>query len=91
MGKFVILLERETTDEISSFSEFMRSSGYGWWHRTPNSWIISTKDGLTNMQLRDIAAIYFPQRKIIVLGLDGFWNGWGVPSDFEWFRNTNNW
>lgn len=90
MNKFILCVDYETTNEATSFADYLRSQGYGWWHRTSNTWVISTRNSLTRNNLRDVASIYFPNRKMLIMDMTtANWAGWGTAQEFEWFNN--NW
>ncbi|MFI5196564.1 MAG: hypothetical protein ACHQD8_05700 [Chitinophagales bacterium] len=93
MRRFVLLVDSETTNEVSSFVEYLKKEGYGWFHRTSNSWLITTTNStLTTEKLRDSAITFFPNRMLVVINMiNGDWNGWGIKSNFDWFNESDGW
>lgn len=89
MNKFIVCLDHETTEEANAFIAYLKTTNLGWWHRTSNSWAITSNKPLTGPQLRDTVIIYFPNRNTLIIDMQTkSWCGWGLTTEFEWFDTS---
>lgn len=87
---FIVLIDFETQSESNSFVNYLKNMGYGWWHRTNNSWIITSSAQVTEEDIRIAVTKYFPKRTTFVVNMRSRnWTGWGVNEHFDWFKD--NW
>ena len=42
--RFVVGIDQETSEDTSSFIEYIRQQGFGWWHWIDNFWLLTTRD-----------------------------------------------
>jgi|GEM_PF-2617768 len=88
--KFIIAVDNESSKEVESFVTYLKTQGWGWFHRTSNASIITTPRDYNVQTIRDVAVIYFPNRRLYVIDIDsGTWAGWGTKEEFKWFGD--NW
>jgi hypothetical protein len=89
-SKYIVAVNIESSQEIISFANYLKSLGYGWWHKVGTCWVITPIGNVSLGDMRDLAHIYFPNSRLIVIEMiDAHWTGWGSDSDFSWFHT--NW
>ena len=52
--RFVVIIEEETPEEISSFGKYLEERDFGWWHWVSNVWLLTVhNEQLSAVEIRD--------------------------------------
>ena len=95
--RFIISLNSKTPEQEQVLVEYLKSSGYGWWHWLNNTWLIVDKKGTSSARrFRDELGRLLPGVRNVVFelrGHDDTWAGFGPSGGeqnmFEWIKK--NW
>ena len=44
MRRFIVLVNGETPQNVSSLIEYATQEGFGWWHWIDNAWLLTTRN-----------------------------------------------
>ena len=52
--RFVVGIDHETSEDVSSFLKYIRQHKFGWWHWIGNLWLLTThNEKITAVAIRD--------------------------------------
>ena len=75
--RFIVSINQETQENVSSFLEYINQQGFGWWHWIDNFWLLVVLDTQTTIEtLRDKLADITGGKTIMVLEIKS--------GSFEW-------
>ena len=91
---FVVIVKEETSENISSFLEYIEAQNFSWWHWVSNVWLLTTYDQeITTRELRDRFRNISGNKTVVALEVeDVTWSTFGPTGEksiAKWIRE--NW
>ena len=91
--RFIVCIDEETSEDVSSFIKYAREQGFGWWHWISNVWLLTThKPEVKAGQIRDEARKITGDKSVVVLEVQPVtWRTFGPTGEksiAKWIRDS---
>ena len=90
--RFVVITSQPSVQQQNLITLFFKNGGYGYWHWSYDTWLVTTMLQDDAAQLRDKLQALTPKLSMVVLYIEPQaskkWALLGPPTWGEWFRST---
>ena len=91
--RFVVGIDQETSEDVSSFFKYIEQQEFGWWHWIGNLWLLTTDDKqITVVAIRDkLTKITNGGRVIVIEVSSTYWATYGPKGEKSESENMSRW
>ena len=91
--KFVVIINEETQEDVSSFIEYVKQQRFGWWHWVSNVWLLTTRNQqMSAREIRDkVREITGGKVTVVIEVTSVTWAAFGPTGEksiSKWIRDT---
>ena len=94
--RYIICFDNLSKEQSSKITEYLKDSGYGWWHWISDVWFVTdNKDRTSAAKLRDEMKKLIKSKKMVIIELNENNDTWaGVTINdpekkmFKWLHNS---
>jgi hypothetical protein len=86
--RYVMIADGPTPEQQNIITRALKP--YGYWHHYAHSWVIQDTSNDNVTVLRDLIHEKVPDLQFMIFQIDSpnAWAGWGVASNYDWFKSS---
>ena len=90
--KFVVGIDEETPEDVSSFLNYIKQQRFGWWHWIDNTWLLTTyNEQVTVVEIRDRLREITGKKTVVVIEVKSVaWATYGPMGEGD-SKNISRW
>jgi hypothetical protein len=90
--RFIVAVDKSTTEQDLAFQSFIKASGFKWWHWLSNLWLLIDEEGNSSAkQIRDRVVELYPGESVWVEELSDVGDTWAAFGPKSETRNMFPW